>query len=40
MKVFYFHIITITNVISVDNGVDAETVPVNTLLLTVKDAFH
>ena len=32
-KVLNFHIITNTNLISVDNGVDAETIPVNTHLL-------
>ena len=40
MKVLNFHIITNTNLILVDNGVDAETVPVNTSFLIInKDAF-
>ena len=33
-KVLNFHIITITNLIWVDNGVDAETVPVKTFITT------
>ena len=41
MKTLKFHIITNTNLISVDNGVDAETVPVNTSsFITIKDAFY
>ena len=40
MKVLNFHIISNTNLIWVDNGVDAETVPVNSSLLIInKDAF-
>ena len=40
MKVLNFHIITNTNLIWVDNGVGAETVPVNTSFLNInKDAF-
>ena len=39
MKVLSFHIITNTNLIWVDNGVDAETVPVNTSFLIIKVAF-
>ena len=35
-----FHVITNTNLIWVDNGVDAETVPVNTLSFLIKDAFY
>ena len=41
MKVLKCHNITNTNLISVDNGVDAETVPVNTSsFIIIKDAFY
>ena len=41
MRVLNFHIITNRNLIWVDNGVDAEAVPVNTSFLIInKDAFY
>ena len=36
-----FHVITSTNLVLVDNGVDAEAVPVNSSsFITIKDAFY
>ena len=40
LKFKNFNIVTNANLLRVDNGVDAETVPVNTLSFTIKDAFH